>query len=1129
MTGKIGLRHAALALAALAVCGVLALLAVGVRAGVALRLEEAGIALLVIVASAAGALSLRLVSAEQRALQSRLEHLSTATQASGVSVWSWDAQTRMISAPLGSAVRKRWGGAQSYKAHEYNARYVHPDDRAQLDAGFDRLIHPSSTSKLAIMRYRSLPDQRHIEVRAHAVRDAGGRLLQMIGVSRDVTEEVLAAAELERQAEELRAAERRLQRASLWSLEGHWDLDIPRNTHWRSQSFQMLLGHEAHELVSTAAQARADTHPQDVHAMFDALARQAERGSPIDFHARLLMADGGYRWFHLRGGAERDADGRLLRIAGSARDVHAQKLAEDALREVRARFERAVHGTQDGLWEVDQSGEPRRCWLSPRFHELLGLADGELAEHPDALRALIHEDDLALFDTATRMQIDRGAALDLEVRMRTRVGGYRWFRLRGSPGLDAGGRVIRTSGSMQDVTDAREAREALVQATRAAQAASGAKSAFLATMSHEIRTPMNGIIGMTALLLDTVLGRVQREYAEAIRASANSLLAIINDILDFSKIEAGKLATEVLELDLRALAEDVAALVAVQATQKHLELILSVDPRLPARLRGDAQRIRQCLLNLLGNAIKFTAAGEVVLAVRTLAELEGALRVRFEVRDTGMGIEPGAGSELFEPFTQADSSMTRRYGGTGLGLSIVKRLVELMGGEVGVQSAPASGSTFWFELPLAVEGGVALPASPRIAHGERALLVVPNATLRQVLVEELEREGFVVHAVASGSAGLEAAQQGLIADQPYDLLLIDEQLPDEQSLELLARLDAQVPAIGAPRVLLTRFDRKAEHARLCGLGFSACLAKPVRVRELRECLQRALVPDAQDSGASTLSAELRQAVAAMGLPRQFTGRVLVVEDNSVNQKVAQKFLERLGCTVQLAGDGAEAVALCGLERFDLILMDMQMPVMDGTTATRTIRAREAGGPRVPIVALTANVLAGQFQSCRDAGMDEVLTKPLDAGRLAEVLERFLGVRTPASSQQAAEAGPSLAPPPLDLARLHSLSGDDVVFMQELVATFRASTGALLAELRAGLAAADRAALSRAAHKLKGASDNLGATRLRELAARVEAAATQDPVAVLACEVDAIAVELHELDQFLRSTQLFATLGQRRAS
>jgi two-component system, sensor histidine kinase and response regulator len=941
-----------------------------------------------------------------------------------------------------------------------------------------------------------------------------------------------ATRALEEQTKRLQDAERRLERASRSSLEGHWELCYETNTRWHSSSFQALLGYAPVETIDDFEAAGAHTHPDDLARVMRAFERHLEAGEPLDSTVRLRTADGSYRWFRTRGGVERDAAGKRLRISGSAQDVHDQKLAEDQLREVQARFERAVEGTQDGLWEVDLSGPRGRFWLSPRLHELLGFKVGDLTDDQQVLRARIHPDDRAISDAAVEQQLAEGVPIDIEVRMRTASGVWRWYRLRGRPGYDALGRVIRTSGSMQDVTEARAAREALVRASEAAQTASRAKSAFLATMSHEIRTPMNGIIGMTALLLDSVLGRVQREYAEAIHTSANSLLAIINDILDFSKIEAGKLEIESLEMDLWGQVEEVGSMLALQAAMKGLELIIDVAPDVPQTVLGDPQRIRQCLVNLAGNAIKFTSAGEIVIAVRRAGERGGTAQVRFEVRDTGIGIAPEARADLFKPFTQADSSTTRRYGGTGLGLSIVKHLTELMGGEVGLESEVGKGSTFWLTLPLnRTEPSGRSQRLTLDARPCRVLIVDDNSTSRRVLAGHLAGGPYEVASAASAAEALERLGAAVSEQRPFEVVLIDYQMPEMDGAMLGERIAGDPRLAGSRLILLTSLDRRDDHSRFASMGFTAYLTKPVRPRELRDCLAHMFAHDAEEWSARTHPLVTRGMLIAAGPGASpCGGRVLVVEDNPVNQKVAQKFLERFGCTVRVVGDGKEAVEITARERFDLILMDMQMPVMDGIEATRAIRVAESSGSRTPIVALTANVLAGQYQSCLDAGMDDVLAKPLEAARLREVLERFV-LNTPAGAAAAAplrDSGPSLASAPLDIARLARLAGEDTAFMRELLATFRASAAGSLGEMQRALPALDRDRLRRSAHKLRGASENIGAGRLSDLAALVESEAAAAPVERLARLVASLSAELAELDGFFSAADA-ATFSRQLAS
>jgi signal transduction histidine kinase/DNA-binding response OmpR family regulator len=525
-----------------------------------------------------------------------------------------------------------------------------------------------------------------------------------------------------------------------------------------------------------------------------------------------------------------------------------------------------------------------------------------------------------------------------------------------------------------------------------AEAATQAKSAFLANMSHEVRTPMNGILGMTQLLSDTPLSPTQRDYCETIRSSGDSLLTVLNDILDLSKIEAGKLDIEQVDMDLRASVEDVGALLAFQAVAKGLEFVLDIDPELPEYVHGDPQRIRQCLTNLTSNAIKFTAAGEVVIGVQPVSGATGATLLRFSVRDTGPGIAPEVLKNLFQPFVQADSSTTRKFGGTGLGLSITRKLAELMGGQTGVESILGHGSTFWFTVPLvpvkdAVTAVSALSAAQR--HARRVLIVDDNAKNRQVLAGQVGHAGFDVALASNGTEALVLMEQAARAGRAFEVVVTDFQMPEMDGVMLGERVRRNPKLSQARLVLLTSMGVRADHSSLANMGFTSCLSKPVRSRELIACLDHVLMHEANawhmQSQPMLTRARLLESVTV-----GYAAKVLLVEDNVVNQKVAQRFLQRLGCTVTIAEDGEAGVQAWLREPFDVVLMDVQMPVMNGYEATQRIRALEQGsGRRTAIVALTADAMADQRDRCLLAGMDDFLTKPLSIERLRYMLDKIL--------------------------------------------------------------------------------------------------------------------------------------------
>ena len=923
--------------------------------------------------------------------------------------------------------------------------------------------------------------------------DLSGKVIGVQGIFWDVT--------ARRRIEEELAYERDLLRALLDNIP---DRIYFKDVHSRflrcSRSMAKRLG--VAEAGAVIGKTDFDFHPREqAQEYFNDEQRILLTGEPlINKLERQIATDGSEIWASVTKVPIISQSGAVAGVVGLSRDITQLKQTEKALRQAEEKYRTIYENSVEGIFQTTRDGH--FITANPALARLYGYASQE--ELVQALTDIEHQlyvDPKRREEFAAQMR-EHGSVTGFESEILRKDKSRIWISESARTVTDADGSFRFYEGIVEDVTARKQAEQEREKAREAALESAKTKAQFLANMSHEIRTPMNAITGMTGLLTDTRLSQEQREYVETIRNSTESLLDIINDILDFSKIEAGKLALEAIDFNLRDTVEGAVDLLAERAHTKGIELACRIDPGIPPGLRGDSFRLRQVLVNLTANAVKFTERGEVLVRASKLGETAEQVTVLFEVKDTGIGIAPEALARIFHEFTQADGSTTRKYGGTGLGLTISKQLVELMNGRIGVQSRPGDGSIFSFTVPLEKQAQPAPAAQPAAAalDGLRVLLVDDSPSQREILHEQFRQwkmsDDF---AITSGEA-MEKLQQALAAGTPYPLVVIDMELEGTDGLTLAQNIKGD-PGLASTRiVMLTNLLHRLNPSVMQATGISACLVKPVRQARLFDSLIE--VMSASGAASAQLSVAHEENVSAPLIPAVSPQqvRILLAEDNPVNQRVLTKQLNKLGYSADCVANGLEVLSAMQRAPYDIIIMDCQMPEMDGYEVTRRIRRSGSDSyihlRSAPyIIALTANALPGDRERCTAAGMNDYLTKPLHLRDLEAALLRALFKIHPAPRE--ASVAPVAAPAiPAEVA-LEILDHSIIDGLRELrepgqpdplaelIELFFKDARPRLETMGQAVTAGDWAKLSAAAHTLKGSASNLGAHQLAAGCAALE--------------------------------------------
>jgi len=1005
---------------------------------------------------------------------------------------------------------------------------------AERTAYMNKLKQAGGTIKIEAMHTHKNGTIFPVEVSTMLVNIDGRELV--IGIDRDITER--------KQVEEALAREQYLLNALLDNIpDSIYFKDINSRFIKISKSLATAFG------LSNSAQAEGKTDfdffsEDHARPAFEDEQEIIRSGLSFSKEERETWPDHPDTWVLTTKMPLRDQQGNIMGTFGLSKNITELKLAQAELLREKIFYETLNRVSPVAIVVLDNNENIVSC--NPAFERLFGYAAWEIKGKN--LDTLITSNETIDEAKAYTQQTMSGMVHGLGKRRR-KDGQLVAVELQGVPVVVSEERV-GVLAIYHDITELDKARAEAEEASRT-------KSEFLANMSHEIRTPMNGVIGMLELALDTPLTHEQTDYLKTSLQSAEALLTLLNDILDFSKIEAGRLELETINFNLRNVVEDVAYTLARRAQEKGLEIVCLIHPDLASDLKGDPGRLRQILVNLLGNAIKFTHFGEIVVQAEPVEETDTHAAIRFAVNDTGVGIASDRLAAIFDRFTQADGSTTRQYGGTGLGLAISKQLVDAMGGKIGVESKPGVGSTFWFEIPLAKQSHekrntAPLALKPVNLMQARILVVDDNQTNRVVLTKNVEALGSRVDSVASGAKALETLRNAHRAGDPYHLVLLDMQMPGMDGEQTARAIKSDPAAKDVKIIVLTSMGQRGDAVRLEALGVSGYLLKPVKQQMLFDAVI-AVWSNEEEEGQNLVTRHTLTEKRKLGL------RLLLAEDNSINQKLAVVLLQKVGYSVDAVENGAQALEKTKANQYSAILMDVQMPELDGLEATRQIREWEKGaGQHTPIIAMTAHAMAGDRERCLDAGMDDYVSKPLEPKVLFSALDRWaqtgsntsgegaddlqdysssvhlvsmdmddglFGEETPSASSATKEAAPIIKTAsasdalPVDFDAALFRFSDDRDFMMEMFKEYRDHLPGRLKEFHDALKDGDASRISRLAHNLKGISLNFSANPIAKAALALEEIGKREDMTHASELVARLEAEVQRLEEYISAQGL----------